>query len=139
MGLSLSHFSSQPRVAGRSLPPDLCRPYPSLGGSPSHCPSTSGRPDPSQTPAHNAASTHVPVASMAGQAPSPPSKGMAAPRVTSVWLPRLHCVHSASLIQDASNQNSNQKLLSSSKSKSVHGWKLWQKALATLSSCPQQI
>lgn len=48
---------------------------------------------------------------MAGQAPSPPSKGMAASYVTSVQLPLLHCVHSASLILDAPNQNSNQKLL----------------------------
>lgn len=142
-GLSVSHFSSQPRVAGRSLPLDLCRPYPSHGGSPSHCPSTSGRPDPPQTPAHNAASTHVPVASMAGQAPSPPSKGMAASCVTSVWLPLLHCVHSASLILDASNQNSNQKLrrqaVSSSSSESARGWKIWQKTLATLWNYPQQI
>lgn len=110
MGLSVSHFSTRPRVAGRFLPPDLCRLYPSHSGLPSHSPSSLGRPDPPQTPAHNAASTHVPVASMAGQAPSPPSKGMAASCVTSVWLPLLHCVHSASLILNASNQNSNQKL-----------------------------
>lgn len=110
MGLSVSYFSTEPRVAGQSLPPDLCTPYPFHGGLPSHCPSTLERPDPPQTPAHNAASTHVPVASMAGQTPSPPSKGMAASCVISVWLPRLHRVYSVSLSLDASNQNSNQKL-----------------------------
>lgn len=127
MGLSVSHFSTQPRVAGR-LPPQTYADR-THSGLPSHSPSTLGRADPSQTPAHNAASTHVPVASMASQAPSPPSKGMAASCVTSVWLPRLHCVHSASLFLDASNQNSNQKLhgqaLSNGDSRVPTAWKIW--------------
>lgn len=42
---------------------------------------------------------------MAGPAPSPPSKDMAVPCVTSAWLARLHFSHSASLISAARDQH----------------------------------
>lgn len=97
--------SAQRRVAGRSLPSDLLRPYPSRERLALPAPLSSGRPNPPHTAVHNAASTHVPVASMAGPAPSPPSKDMAAPRVTSAWLALLHAAHSASLIGAARDHN----------------------------------
>lgn len=90
-GLSVSPFCTQPSVAGDRCPrPTQAVPSPRPHAL--HCPSAPGKPGPPQSPAHNAASTHVPAASMAGRAPSPPSKGMAASCVTSVQLPRLHCV-----------------------------------------------
>lgn len=95
-GLSVSPFCTQPSVAGDRCPrPTQAVPSPRPHAL--HCPSAPGKPGPPQSPAHNAASTHVPAASMAGRAPSPPSKGMAASCVTSVQLPRLHCVHPAPL------------------------------------------
>lgn len=66
------------------LCPLICAGHtPPVSRSPSQRPAASGRPNPPHTAVHNAASTHVPVASMAGPAPSPPSKDMAAPCVTS--------------------------------------------------------
>lgn len=97
--------SAQRRVAGRPLPSDLRRPYPSHEWLALPAPLSSGRPNPPHTAVHNAASTHVPEASMAGPAPSPPSKDMAAPHVTSAWLALLHYAHSASHIGAARNQN----------------------------------
>lgn len=75
--------SAQREVAGRSLPFDLRRPYPSREQLALPAPLCSGQRNPPHTVVHNAASTHVPVASMADLAPSPPSKDMAATCVTS--------------------------------------------------------
>ena len=100
------HLSSaQRRVTGRFLPSDLRWLYPSRERLALPAPLSSGLPNSPHTAVHNAASTHVPVASMAGPAPSPPSKDMAAPCVTSAWLAHLQSAHSASLIPAARDQH----------------------------------
>lgn len=100
------HLSSAQReVTGRSLPSDQRRLYPSHERLAHPAPLSSGRPNPPHTAVHNAASTHVPVASMAGPAPSPPSKDMAVSYVTSASLPRLHVAHPASLTPDSGDQH----------------------------------
>lgn len=93
------------KVAGRSLLFDVIRLYSSREPLILPVPLSRRLPKPPHTAVHNAASTHVPVASMAGPAPSLPSKDMAAPCVTSAYLARPPSCTSTSPIMGARDQD----------------------------------